>query len=138
MTASLLTLLAIVGLAVLLLIFIVGYRTILVAGAKTPANSWTRGAGKWNNPGLITRAEHAHANCLEMLPLVGIVVLVAATTGQQAVTDGLAYWFLAARVAQTTTHLISATAMFATIRASFFAVQLAILVTWLIKLSGLM
>ncbi len=137
MTSSLLTLLAVVGLAVLLLIFIVGYRTFLVAGAKTPANSWTRGNAKWDNPGLITRAEHAHANCLEMLPLLGSVVLVAAVTGHLAVTDGLAYWFLAARIAQTSIHLISATAVFATIRAGFFAIQIVILITWLIKLCGL-
>ena len=138
MAASLIVLLGFAGLIIVLLALIVGYRSIVVVSAKTPANSWTRGNAQWNNPGFITRAEHAHANCLEMLPLLGAVILVSAVTDQLTVTDGLAYWFLGARVGQAVTHILSASAGFVIVRASFFAVQLVILVIWILQLSGLL
>lgn len=137
MTASLAALLGFAALVVALLIFIVGYRTLIVVSAKAPANSWTRGNAKWENPGLITRAEHAHANCVEMLPLFGAVILVAALTDQLGSTDGLAYGFLAARLGQTLTHILGASAAFVMARGSFFAIQLVILSIWLLKLGGL-
>ena len=138
MAPSLITLLAFVALVIGLLIVIVGYRSAMIATNQTPANSWTRGNAQWNNPGFITRAEHAHANCLEMLPLLGAVILVSAVTDQLTVTDGLAYWFLGARVGQVVTHILSASAGFVIVRASFFAVQLVILVIWILQLSGLL
>ena len=50
-----------------------------------------------------------------------------------SVTDTLALWVLAARVAQSSTHLISTSNLAVNIRFAFFAVQLVVAVWWTIQ-----
>jgi uncharacterized MAPEG superfamily protein len=77
----------------------------------------------------------AHANCVENLPIFGAIILVAIATGNSDITDSLALWVLAARVAQSVTHLISISNLAITVRVTLFSVQLAIEVWWVVQLA---
>ena len=136
MAASISVLLAFVTLTFALVAFYVTYRVTLVFSFKTPANSWTRGAASWQNPAWITRIEHAHANCLENLPLYAALVLGASLLGQLAVIDGLAWVYFGFRLGQTAVHLISTSAAFVFLRAVMLSGQWACIGYWLLKLSG--
>lgn len=115
----------------LALMFIyVGYRVALVLTFKKPANSWTRGTTP-PDPAFITRASHAHLNCVENLPIYAVIVLAATAMGKTDVVNQLACAFLLARIAQSTVHLISANAMAVFIRANLFVVQVG-LMAWML------
>lgn len=110
----------------LLLMFIyVGYRVALVLALKKPANSWGRGE-KTDDPAFITRAQHAHLNCLENLPVFAAIVLAAVALNKTAVVDAVAMWVLYARLAQSITHLIGVSHWLVFIRANFLVVQAAL------------
>ncbi|MGB5811487.1 MAG: MAPEG family protein [Polyangiales bacterium] len=76
----------------------------------------------------------AHANCVENLPIFGVIVLTAIVTGHSEVTDALALWVLLARIGQSLTHLLSTSNLAITVRVTFFSVQLAIEAYWAIEL----
>ena len=82
------------------------------------------------------RAVRAHANCLENLPVFGAVVLVTATA--QLTTpnmDRLAIVTLAARVAQTSIHLLlPETNATIAVRFGFFSVQLAAMIAMMVQI----
>lgn len=137
MSASLAALLGFVALTLGLVIIYVGYRTMLVFARKTPANSWTRNAETWDDPAFIRRVQHAHLNCLENLPLFAALVLFAVATDQLAVTDGLAFWYLGFRLAQSAIHLAGAGPWLVFARANMLIGQWVILIYWLLKLAGL-
>ncbi|PCJ16063.1 MAG: MAPEG family protein [Gammaproteobacteria bacterium] len=73
----------------------------------------------------------AHANCLENLPLFAVIGLYALITQQTSALDSLALVLLAARIGQSTIHLISTSVVAVMLRASFFSVQLG-LMAWFI------
>lgn len=108
----------------------VGYRVALVLTFKKKANEWTRGQPT-GDPAFITRASHAHMNLVENLPVFAVIVLAAAVLNKNAVVDAVACYFLAARLAQTTVHLISTAPMMVFLRANLFIVQVA-LCLWMI------
>jgi len=134
---SIAALLGFIALTLALVMTVVFYRIALVFTFKTPANSWTRGDQKWSDPPIITRMTHAHLNCLETVPLFAGLVLVAAFTGNLNITDPLACWFLLIRGAQVTVHTIGVNAALVFIRANMIVLQWAIMVWWLLNLSGL-
>jgi uncharacterized MAPEG superfamily protein len=76
------------------------------------------------------RAMRAHANCVENLPVLAAVVIAANAAGVQSSTlDVLAQIYLAARVAQTVTHVaLEETPAVVGVRFGFFATQLACVV----------
>ncbi len=76
----------------------------------------------------------AHANCYENLPVFAALVLVAMSTGNAAITNALAPWALAARVAQSTTHLASTSSLAVQARFGFFLAQFLIQVWWAVSL----
>ena len=77
-------------------------------------------------------------NCLENLPLFGAVVLTAAVTGASSpLLDRLAQVFLLARVAQSTTHLISVSSQAVLVRFTFFLVQLGCLIGMGVRIAQL-
>ena len=80
------------------------------------------------------RLYRAHANCYENLPVVLGVILVAQILGLGAITDGLALWLVGARIAQSTTHIISTSNRAVRIRFGFFMVQYVILSIWCVRL----
>jgi uncharacterized MAPEG superfamily protein len=76
----------------------------------------------------------AHANCYESLPGFAAIILVAITSGHAQITDSLALWAVAARVCQSTVHLISTRPYPAIARFSMQCVQIAIQTVWVIGL----
>jgi len=109
----------------------VGYRVALVLAMKKKANSWTRGAAT-DDPAFITRAQNAHLNCAENLPIFAAIVLAAAALGKNEVVDSVACFYLAARIAQSVVHLISTSHWFVFVRANLFVVQalLSVYMLW--------
>jgi uncharacterized MAPEG superfamily protein len=76
----------------------------------------------------------AHANCYENLPAFAAIIAVAALSGSAAITDPLALWVLAARIAQSTAHLISTRNRAVILRFSFLMVQWVIQLVWVVQL----
>jgi uncharacterized MAPEG superfamily protein len=122
-------------LTLLLVAFFVCYRASLVLSFKAAANSWPREGGQQRDPGLVTRAQHAHLNCVENLPVVGGIVCVACAMDKLDVLAPLALIFLGLRVAQSTTHLIGTTSALVFVRANFFLAQIGILLYWVYLLA---
>ena len=118
------------ALALLILMEII--RTYLVVTGKVAANAFR--PDNDNLSPFMQRLARAHANCIEGLPIFGGILAVAIMLEKTAVTDGLALWFLGARVVQSTIHLISTSAAVVSARFTAFAVQMAIGVYWVIAL----
>lgn len=100
----------------------------------TPINHWPRGAKPANDAAFVKRLEDAHANCLENLPLFAVIVLGAAATGRLDVISALAPWVLYARIAQSLTHLTGVGQLQVLARASFWSIQLGLMLWMLFKL----
>lgn len=113
-----------------LMLVYVGYRVVLVLTMKKKANAWTRGQPN-DDPPFITRAHHAHLNCVENLPVFAAIVLAGVALGKTPVVDQVAAFVLYARLAQSVTHLIGTSASLVFIRANFLVVQAA-LFGWMI------
>jgi uncharacterized MAPEG superfamily protein len=129
------TLTAFAGFAAWSLFLLVMMETIrvkLVLTRAVPANGFV--PDNANLSPFMQRLARAHANCVEGLPIFGGVMLVAVLSQRSAVTDPLAYVFLAARIVQSLIHLISISNAAVTLRFSAFAVQMAIAVYWAARL----
>ena len=100
----------------------------------TPINHWPRGAKPASDAAFVKRLEDAHANCLENLPVFAVIVLGAAATGRLDVISTLAPWVLYARIAQSLTHLTGVGQLQVLVRASFWSVQLGLMLWMLFKL----
>ena len=114
---------------VLMLVY-VGYRILLVLTMKKKANAWMRGQPS-DDPAFITRAQHAHMNCLENLPVFAAIVFAGVALGKSLGVDQVAAFVLYARLAQSVTHLIGTSPSLVFIRANFLVVQ-AGLFGWMI------
>ena len=129
---SLITLTTFIAWTLLLLVLMEVIRSQLVLSGKVVANGFTP-----DNAGLspfMQRLARAHANCVESLPVFGGLLLVAIVTERTAITDPLAYVFLASRVFQSLVHLASTSPTAVTIRFTAFAVQMGIGLYWAFKL----
>ena len=84
--------------------------SVVVSSRK--ADAWTRG-NVVADPAVLTRAHHAHLNCLEGLPPFAAIVLAAAALGQLQVADAVAAYILYARVGQIVVHLLEVPAVLA-------------------------
>ena len=127
------TIVALLGFAAWSLLLVLGiglYRTSRVALGQREPNSFS--ASGEDLPGFGLRLTRAHANTFEFLPVAGAVMLCALATGQTAVTDGLAYVFLGARLLQSLVHLASTSNAAVLIRFLFFAVQVVVVGWWII------
>ena len=112
----------------LLLVLMEVIRTQLVLSGKVVANGFTP-----DNAGLspfMQRLARAHANCVESLPVFGGLLLLAIVTERTAITDPLAYLFLASRVFQSLVHLASTSPTAVKVRFTAFAVQMGIGLYW--------
>ena len=131
------TVVALLGFAAwsLFLVLCLGcYRIVRVSTENRAPNSFS--ASGEDLPRFGRRLTRAHANTYEFLPVAGAVMLCALATGQTAVTDGLAYAFLGARLAQSVTHLVSTSNPAVLLRFLFFAAQVLIVTWWIISLLG--
>ena len=132
MNPTLTALTGFVGWSLFLLVLMELIRSKLVITKAIPANGF-----KPDNSNLspfMQRLARAHANCVEGLPIFGGLMLIAVVSGRSAVTDPLAYAFLAARILQSIIHLSSLSALAVTLRFSAFAVQMGIGVYWAVRL----
>ena len=80
------------------------------------------------------RLARAHANCIENIPVLGGLLLIAIVSGREHVTDPLAYVLVAARFLQTLIHLASSSSLAVTLRFVAFIVQVMIGLYWSFKL----
>lgn len=131
MTPTAVALLGFAAWTILLVAFLGLYRTGLVLAGKKAANAFSPSGEDLEGFG--RRLTRAHANCYENLPVAAAVLLYAIAAGEAAVTDGAAYLFLGARIAQSVTHLISTARPFVLIRFAFFIVQVALLAWWIVQ-----
>lgn len=99
-----------------------GYRVVLVLAMKKRATNWVRGQPD-DDPAFFKRAQNAHLNCAENLPVFAAIVLAAAVLGKNEVVDGVAGIYLLARLAQSIVHLISVSHWMVFLRANLFIVQ---------------
>jgi uncharacterized MAPEG superfamily protein len=132
MSPSALALIGYAAWTVSLLLGIVLLRTVLTLKRARAANSfapWGEDVSPFS-----ARLCRAHANCYENLAVFAALILLAMVTGHGEITDPLARWALAARVAQSTVHLISISEMAVTVRVTFLLVQLGIEAYWIVQL----
>lgn len=79
------------------------------------------------------RLTRVHANAVECFPFIGGLLIYAIATGNTAVTDGLAYILLFARIAQSIILLISISNLAIQLRFVAFLVQYGICIYWLLQ-----
>lgn len=132
MTATAFALLGYIGWTLLLLLVMETLRSALVLGGKRRSDSF-RPDGSDASP-FAQRLLRAHANCLEGFPIFGGLMLLALVLQLTALTDPLAPWLLAARVAQSSVHLLSVSVVAINVRFTFFAVQMGIATWWCVQL----
>ena len=128
------------------LIALLGYATwtlALLGGIALLRTYYTLVGGRYANSFKVTgedvspfsaRLCRAHANCYENLPIFAALIAVAALGGQSAITDPLALWVLAARVCQSTVHLISTRNRAVILRFSFLVAQWVMQLIWVVQL----
>ncbi len=80
------------------------------------------------------RLTRAVANCQENLPLFMGVMLLAIATDNTAITNATACWLLYARIGQSVAHLISLSTPVVMVRFGFYAVQLALILCWVVQM----
>jgi hypothetical protein len=132
MNTTLFALLGYFSLILLLLIFLLSYRTALVMQKQKAANAFKPDGS--DVEGFPLRLTRALANCVESFPLIGGLMLFALATSSSSVTDELAYPLLVARLAQSLVHLISTSVVAVQLRFCFFVLQLVICGVWIVQL----
>lgn len=128
---------ALVGFAAwtLILVLIIGLmRAFGVVTGKRAPNQFDPGGADFGE--FSRRVCRAHANCYENLPIFGALIAVALITGRQGATDGLAMWFLAARIGQSVVHLISTSNLAVNIRFAFYLAQWFMMAAMAVRLLG--
>ena len=132
MTNSLLALLGFAAWTLLLLMGIALLRSYYTLLGGRYANSFAV-MGEDVSP-FSARLCRAHANCYENLPTFAAIIAVAALSGNAQITEPLALWALAARVAQSTVHLISTRNRAVMLRFSLLMVQWVIQAVWMTQI----
>ena len=107
--------------------------TLSASGRRAPNSFAVSGDDVSPFSGRLCRA---HANCFESLPAFASIVLVAITSDNTHITEPLALWATAARVGQSTAHLISTSNRAVQVRFAFLLAQLLIQFWWIISLLG--
>ena len=132
MSATLTALTGFVAWSLFLLVLMEVIRSFLVLAKAVPANEFR--PDNSNLSPFLQRLARAHANCIEGLPIFGGLMLIAVISERTAITDPLAYAFLAARIFQSLVHLSSLSVTAVTVRFLAFAVQMGIAVYWTLRL----
>jgi hypothetical protein len=112
----------------ILLILMEALRTRYVVTKAVAANQFR--PDNANLSLFMQRLARAHANCVESVPIFGILLIAALLTNRAGITNVLAPWLLAARVIQSCVHLASLSVAAVNVRFVAFAVQIAIAVYW--------
>ncbi|MEB0110894.1 putative MAPEG superfamily protein [Variovorax sp. GrIS 2.14] len=114
--------------SLILLVLMEALRTRLVMQRAVAANEFQ--PDNSNLSPFMQRLSRAHANCLEGIPVFGGLLLIALATNRTSVTDGLAPWFLIARVFQSSVHLSSLSVPAVNARFLAFLAQIGIGAYW--------
>lgn len=128
MNKSILAFIIFAAWALALLVLMEVLRAHVVVNGRAKANEITPDNSVLSP--FMQRLARAHANCIEGLPIFGGLLLIAIVSDQQTVTDPLALWLIAARIAQSSVHLVSLSLLAINIRFAFFVVQLLIASYW--------
>ena len=131
MSATTTALLAYIAWMLVLLSMIAAIRVSLTLSGKKAANSFDP-SGADVSP-FSNRLCRAHANCYESFPILGGLLLLAIATDNTAITDGLAYYLVGARVLQSAMHLSSPGNLAVNARFAFFLAQFGIAVWWVVQ-----
>ena len=129
---SFIALVGFIGWTLALLALMEILRSALVVSGRIPANGFQ--PDNANLSPFMQRLARAHANCIEGLPVFGGLLVAAVAADLTAITDPLAHVLVAARVLQSTVHLVATSAMAVTVRFLAFSVQLAIAAWWVVHL----
>lgn len=132
MNPTLTALTGFVAWSLFLLVLMEAIRSKLVITKAVAANGFI--PDNANLSPFMQRLARAHANCIEGLPIFGGLMLIAVVANRSAITDPLAYAFLAARILQSVIHLTSLSPLAVTLRFSAFAVQMGIGLYWAVRL----
>ncbi len=128
MSHSILALICFATWTILMAFVMVNHRVFYVLSGRRKINTFTPdGAGV---SAFQARACRVHANCYENLPVFASLVLGAAVAGRGAVTDPWAMIAVYARIIQSTVHLMSTSEIAVMIRATFWTVQMLIMLFW--------
>ena len=105
MTVPIMALLGFALWTLLILFLTVGvYRWSRILTGRTRISHWTADPGA--GTGFYSRAMRAHMNCIENLPVFGVIVFVIDRLGLNSpFLSGLALVVLGARIAQSTIHI---------------------------------
>jgi len=131
-SASAFVLTAFIGWTLFLLILMEGLRVRFLFSNTVAANAFR--PDNSNLPPYMQRLARAHANCVESFPIVAGLLIVALLTDRAGVTNALAPWLLAARLIQSSIHVVSTNLVASYLRFIAFTVQMAIAVYWLVAL----
>jgi uncharacterized MAPEG superfamily protein len=112
----------------ILLILMEALRTRYVVTKAVAANQFR--PDNSNLSPFMQRLARAHANCVESVPIFGILLIAALLTNRAEITNFLAPWRLAARLIQSCVHLASLSVAAVNVRFVAFAAQIAIAVYW--------
>jgi len=126
---------ALVGFAAwtLLLVLMIGvYRASLVLTGKRAPNQFDPGGADVGE--FSRRLCRAHANCYENLPIFAALIAVALLTDRTGATDGLAMWFLGARIGQSIVHLASTSNVAVNLRFALYLSQWLIMAVMAVRL----
>ena len=132
MSSSIVALICFAGWTILMALVMVTERVLYVLTGRRKINTFP--ADGVNVSPFQARACRVHANCYENLPVFAALVLGAAVAGRSAITDPLAMIAVYARVVQSTVHLISTSEIAVMIRATFWTVQIVIMIGWALRL----
>lgn len=132
MSTSALVLTLFIAWTLLLLVVMEAVRSYLVVAGKISSNEFT--PDNANLSPFMQRLARAHANCLESLPVIGGLLLLAIVTAHTALTDPLAPIVLLARVVQSSIHVASLSVLAVNARFAAFAVQIGIAIYWVFAL----
>lgn len=127
--------LALLGFAAWMMLLLAGIallRCTLTLGGRRAANSFAV-SGSDVSP-FSGRLCRAHANCYENLPVFAAIILAATLSGQADITDPLALWALAARICQSTVHLISTRNRAVILRFGLLMIQFVVQLVWIVRL----
>ncbi len=134
MNTSTLALLGYAAWTLALLGGIAALRGALTVSGQRAANSFAI-SGEDVSP-FSARFCRAHANCYENLPAFASIVILAIVSGNARITDPLALWALAARVGQSTAHLVSTSNRAVQLRFAFLFAQFLIQFWWIVRFFG--
>lgn len=111
----------------LALVFIVfAYRGVRVLQGVA-INSWGRGARTTSDAAFVKRAEDAHANAVENLVAFAAIVMGGHALGRIEALTPFAAWVFYARIGQSVVHLIGTSVPLVMVRATFWGIQLALM-----------